>query len=337
MAELSPDIVPKVVESCKAGAEEAALALERGLDTKAELSVGEPGSVDLRALPEGFDGAGLAVVLMVGSTGALFLVPDSCGFLPDWYGDPDPTGQSKLATLAQELGVLLLPEEYMPTDFKAARVESLSEALARGSVSDGAGILPLEIQGAEGTRATAHLIWPAVSPAATISDQASSASGEEAGSVPPHEAASEDAGPQEAPREVVPPQEPGPTTPQEPKSQGGPQAQSSSESQSAGPQRPPQRPAAGLADLPSYTRSLLRIKLPVVVTLARQRQPMGQILKLGPGSILQFDKSCEETLEMEAGGRLIATGEAVKVGDKFGLRISSMVLPDERFTPVRKA
>jgi flagellar motor switch/type III secretory pathway protein FliN len=58
---------------------------------------------------------------------------------------------------------------------------------------------------------------------------------------------------------------------------------------------------------------------------------------LGPGSIIQFDKSCEEMLELDAGGRRIAMGEAVKVGDKFGLRITSIILPDERFRPVTAA
>ncbi len=39
-------------------------------------------------------------------------------------------------------------------------------------------------------------------------------------------------------------------------------------------------------------------------------------------------------LELQIGSRSVACGEAVKVGDKFGLRITAMVLPDERFTPV---
>lgn len=95
-----------------------------------------------------------------------------------------------------------------------------------------------------------------------------------------------------------------------------------------------QAKAARLDDLPEYARSLLRIEVPVVVTLAEKRQPLGWILELGPGSIIQFDKSCEEMLELAAGGRRIAMGEAVKVGDKFGLRITSIILPDERFRPV---
>jgi flagellar motor switch/type III secretory pathway protein FliN len=87
-------------------------------------------------------------------------------------------------------------------------------------------------------------------------------------------------------------------------------------------------------DLPPYTRSLLRIKVPVVVTLAEKRQKLSRIVELGPGSIIQFDKSCEEMLDLEVGNQAVASGEAVKVGDKFGLRITAMVLPDERFSPV---
>jgi flagellar motor switch protein FliN/FliY len=72
----------------------------------------------------------------------------------------------------------------------------------------------------------------------------------------------------------------------------------------------------------------------VVVSLAEKRQSLGQIVELGPGSIIQFEKSCEEMLELSVGGQSVATGEAVKVGDKFGLRVTEMILPEERFTKV---
>jgi len=89
-------------------------------------------------------------------------------------------------------------------------------------------------------------------------------------------------------------------------------------------------------ELPTYTRSLLRIQVPVTVTLARKRQPLGHVVELGPGAIIHFDKSCEQMLDLEVGNRAIAQGEAVKVGDKFGLRITAMILPEERFQPVKK-
>ena len=87
--------------------------------------------------------------------------------------------------------------------------------------------------------------------------------------------------------------------------------------------------------LPPYTRSLLRVRVPVVVTLAEKRQPLGRIVELSPGAIIQFDKSCEEMLQLSVGNRPVAAGEAVKVGDKFGLRILSITPPEERFQSVR--
>ena len=102
------------------------------------------------------------------------------------------------------------------------------------------------------------------------------------------------------------------------------------------PETPFRQPPASPRDLPLYSRSLLRIKVPVVVTLARKRQPLSRILELGPGAIIQFDKSCDAMLELDVAARSVALGEAVKVGDKFGLRISSITLPEERFVPLTK-
>jgi flagellar motor switch protein FliN len=94
------------------------------------------------------------------------------------------------------------------------------------------------------------------------------------------------------------------------------------------------QPANSLDDLPAYTRSLLHIRVPISVAMASKRQPVGQILELGPGSIIHFDKSCEEMLDLYVGQHQVAKGEAVKVGEKFGLRVTSVILPEERFKPV---
>lgn len=87
----------------------------------------------------------------------------------------------------------------------------------------------------------------------------------------------------------------------------------------------------GLAQLPSYTRSLLKVRLPMSVNLASCKRKVNQVLKLGHGSIIEFEKGYDLPLELEVGGVVIALGEAVKVGEKFGLRITSIKLPDERF------
>ena len=300
MPDLSPDIVGEVVEACKAGAAEAMEALGRGLDTEVQLTVGEPGTIDMKALPEGFSGPGLAVVMIVGSEAALFVLPEASGLVPEWTANPDPTGQSKLTTLAQELGMILLPEANMPEDFKAAWVKTLSGAVARGGVADGSALVPLQLDGPEGKQGEACLIWPAAKPASVIG----------AGAAKPE-------------------QKPEPKT--EKKAEPAPQPNTTPELKPAAPVKPAAQEQATVGGLPAYSRSLLRIRLPVVVTLADKRQPLRRIIELGPGAIIQFDKSCEEMLQLDVGGQKVATGEAVKVGDKFGLRINTMILPEERF------
>jgi flagellar motor switch protein FliM len=52
---------------------------------------------------------------------------------------------------------------------------------------------------------------------------------------------------------------------------------------------------------------------------------------LSPGTILQFNKACDEALQLEVGDHPVALGETVKVGDKFGLWITSIVMPGERY------
>jgi flagellar motor switch protein FliN/FliY len=80
----------------------------------------------------------------------------------------------------------------------------------------------------------------------------------------------------------------------------------------------------------SYSRAVLAIKTPVSVTLARKRVSLQRIVDLVPGSMLTFDAHCDEPLTLEAGGKPIATGETVKIGDKFGLRIREVLRNEEQ-------
>ncbi len=91
------------------------------------------------------------------------------------------------------------------------------------------------------------------------------------------------------------------------------------------------QPAAPAADnsvnsrAASYAHGLLQISVPVHVTLASQRKSIQEIIELGPGSIVKFEKTCDQPLELVVGGRKFAEGEVVKVGDKFGVRIRGLV------------
>ncbi|WP_164103980.1 FliM/FliN family flagellar motor C-terminal domain-containing protein [Candidatus Laterigemmans baculatus] len=88
-------------------------------------------------------------------------------------------------------------------------------------------------------------------------------------------------------------------------------------------------PANSGSPNPGYQREVLAIRAPVAVTLAQKPVPLSVVLDLVPGAMLQFDKNCDEPLVLEVGGHAIAYGEAVKVDDKFGLRIRSFDVAKE--------
>jgi len=93
---------------------------------------------------------------------------------------------------------------------------------------------------------------------------------------------------------------------------------------------------ANFAQLPHYSRSLLKIQIPVSVHLATKRETVQEIVEIVPGAIIKFEKGCDELLQMVIGGQLVAEGEAVKVGDKFGFRITSMLPPREHFIKAQR-
>lgn len=73
------------------------------------------------------------------------------------------------------------------------------------------------------------------------------------------------------------------------------------------------------------SKAILDIETPVSVILARKPVSLQDIIDLVPGSMLTFETHCDEPLTLEAGGTPIATGETVKIGDKFGLRIRELL------------
>ena len=86
-----------------------------------------------------------------------------------------------------------------------------------------------------------------------------------------------------------------------------------------------------------FWKSLLRIEADVAVTLAHQHLPVERILQFVPGVMIQFEKPCETPLTIEIDGNAVAEGEVVKVGDKFGLRITEICSCEERWIPLVKS
>ncbi|MEI7473456.1 MAG: flagellar motor switch phosphatase FliY [bacterium] len=75
---------------------------------------------------------------------------------------------------------------------------------------------------------------------------------------------------------------------------------------------------------------LMDVKLKLTVELGRTELPIKKVLELTRGSVIELDKIAGEPVELFANGKLIAKGEVVVIEDNFGLRITSIVSPDNR-------
>jgi len=66
------------------------------------------------------------------------------------------------------------------------------------------------------------------------------------------------------------------------------------------------------------------MEVPVIVKLAQRTLTTAEIMRLGPGAIIEFVKSSDEPLELLINNKTIGMGEAVKVGENFGLKITQI-------------
>ena len=85
-----------------------------------------------------------------------------------------------------------------------------------------------------------------------------------------------------------------------------------------------QRHDAPPAPSQSELQRILRLEVPVIVKLADRKLNMNEVMRLGTGAIIEFFKSSDEPLELLINNKVIGVGEAVKVGENFGLRITQI-------------
>ena len=82
---------------------------------------------------------------------------------------------------------------------------------------------------------------------------------------------------------------------------------------------------------------VLSIGLTIHVELGRRKIRVGDLLKLGAGQVLELDAGAGAPLSIYANNTLIAEGEAVVVGERYGIRITDIVSPAERVQRLGKA
>jgi flagellar motor switch protein FliN/FliY len=84
--------------------------------------------------------------------------------------------------------------------------------------------------------------------------------------------------------------------------------------------KPPQAPSPTPAEL----RRILKLQVPVIVKLAERKLSVSEVMRLGAGAIIEFFKASDKPLDLLINNKVVATGEAVKVGENFGMRITQI-------------
>jgi len=79
---------------------------------------------------------------------------------------------------------------------------------------------------------------------------------------------------------------------------------------------------------------ILDVTLQVTVEVGRARLTIQDILQLGQGSVVELEKLAGEPLDIYVNGKHVARGEAVIVNEKFGVRLTDIISPEDRVEAV---
>lgn len=86
----------------------------------------------------------------------------------------------------------------------------------------------------------------------------------------------------------------------------------------------------------SATDRLKSLEVPVIVELGRRRLRLSDVMNLLPGAIIDLEKNAESELDLLVNNQVVATGTAVKVGENFGLRLSTVGSQADRAAGIMK-
>ena len=67
------------------------------------------------------------------------------------------------------------------------------------------------------------------------------------------------------------------------------------------------------------------VPVQVSAVLGRSKMDVGELLKLGPGTVLELDRRVGEAIDIYINNRLVARGEVVLVEDKLGVTMTEII------------
>lgn len=81
---------------------------------------------------------------------------------------------------------------------------------------------------------------------------------------------------------------------------------------------------------------IMDIPVALTVELGRTKIPIRNLLQLAHGSIVELDGLAGEPMDILINGTLIAQGEVVVVNEKFGIRLTDIITPQERIRKLNR-
>lgn len=82
--------------------------------------------------------------------------------------------------------------------------------------------------------------------------------------------------------------------------------------------------ARGASDL----EAVFDVPVQVSAVLGRARMDVGELLNLGPGTVLELDRKVGEAIDIYVNNRLVARGEVVLVEEKLGVTMTEIIKAD---------
>jgi len=76
---------------------------------------------------------------------------------------------------------------------------------------------------------------------------------------------------------------------------------------------------------------LADVDLQITVELGRAQMPLRDVLTLSPGSVVELDKLAGEAVDILINGKLVGRGEVVVIEDMFGVRVTEIIPPTQRW------
>jgi flagellar motor switch protein FliN/FliY len=97
----------------------------------------------------------------------------------------------------------------------------------------------------------------------------------------------------------------------------------------------PTFPAAASAGLSRGVELLLDVELDATLRFGCREMPLGEILDLGPGDVVQLDRHIADPVDLIVGDKIVARGEVVLINGNFGLRVTEVSTPKKRLESIR--